>query len=229
MKPANLIAGDAEEANAITAALGFEGDLEEAKGKADADRAATLRQRLRQNARRNARTFDAMEFALSLGDVELADFVPTMGWHGDPATGRQKRDPRQVRRRSRHHSPAKARRRRCSTSSSSAAISASPAPVRCSGCASSVTRSLNWPPSRRRSSSSMRSGATRRAAQHETVSLSRTPPAACRSGRSIISRTARRRGSATPSCSTPRASSATRASPRRKPRRSSSRGPRWTV
>ena len=27
---------------------------------------------------------------LSLGDVELADFVPTMGWHGDPATGRQK-------------------------------------------------------------------------------------------------------------------------------------------
>ena len=90
MKPANLIAGDAEEAAAITEALGFGGDLEEAKGKADADRAATLRQRLRQNAKRNARTFDALEFALSLGDVELADFVPTMPWHGDPATGRQR-------------------------------------------------------------------------------------------------------------------------------------------
>ena len=75
MKPANLIAGDADEAAAITEALGFGGDLEEAKVKADADRAATLRQRLRQNAKRNARTFDALEFALSLGDVELADFL----------------------------------------------------------------------------------------------------------------------------------------------------------
>jgi hypothetical protein len=90
VKPANLIASDPEEANAITAALGFEGDLEEAKGKADADRAATLRQRLKQNARRTSRTFDAVEFALSLGEVELADFMPTMGWHGDPATGKQK-------------------------------------------------------------------------------------------------------------------------------------------
>src|SRR5207244_2272008 len=75
MKPANLIASDPEEAQAITAALGFEGDIEEAKGKADADRAATLRQRLRQNARRTARTFDALEFALSLGVVDLAEFV----------------------------------------------------------------------------------------------------------------------------------------------------------
>ena len=52
---------------ALTAALGFDGDLEEAKGKADVDRAATLRQRLKQNARRASRTFDAVEFALSLG------------------------------------------------------------------------------------------------------------------------------------------------------------------
>jgi hypothetical protein len=49
-----------------------------------------LRQRLRQNARRNARTFDALEFALSLGDVGLADFLPTMAWHEDPATPKQK-------------------------------------------------------------------------------------------------------------------------------------------
>ncbi len=90
VKPANLIASDPEEANAITAALGFEGDLEEAKEKADVDRAATLRQRLRQNARRAARTFDAVEFALSLGEVSLADFVPTMGWHGDPSTPKQR-------------------------------------------------------------------------------------------------------------------------------------------
>ena len=103
VKPANLIASDPEEANAITAALGFEGDLEEAKGKADADRAATLRQRLKQNARRASRTFDAVEFALSLGEVELADFVPTMGWHGDPATAEAEGHPQQVRRRSRHH------------------------------------------------------------------------------------------------------------------------------
>jgi superfamily II DNA or RNA helicase len=90
MKPANLVAGDLDEAKAITDALGFDGDLEDAKGKAEADRAATLRQRLRLNARRRASTFDVMEFALSLGDTDLADFVPTMGWHGDSATPKQK-------------------------------------------------------------------------------------------------------------------------------------------
>lgn len=90
VKPAHLIASDPDEAHAITAALGIEGDLKDAKEKADVDRAATLRQRLRQNARRTSRTFDAVEFALSLGDVQLADFVPTMDWHVDPSTAKQR-------------------------------------------------------------------------------------------------------------------------------------------
>lgn len=90
MKPANLVAGDLDEAKAITEALGGEGDLEEAKGKAEADRAATLRQRLRLNARRRSTTFDVMEFALSVGDNDLADFMPTMAWHEDAVSPKQR-------------------------------------------------------------------------------------------------------------------------------------------
>jgi superfamily II DNA or RNA helicase len=89
VKPANLVAGDEEEAQAITEALSGDGDLEEAKEKVDVDRAAKLKERLRQNAKRRSRTFDALEFALSINDVDLADFNPTMGWHGEPVSPKQ--------------------------------------------------------------------------------------------------------------------------------------------
>ena len=228
VKPANLIASDPEEANAITAALGFEGDLEEAKGKADADRAATLRQRLKQNARRASRTFDAVEFALSLGEVE------TRGLRADDGLARRSRRPASRRTSSASSasipapSLAKARRARCSTSSSFAAISASPARARCSGCASSGIRRRSWRRSRKRSSSSMRSGTSRRS-RHEALSLSRSAPAAPaadarlprpRRGRRPAQRRAVRRRVPVPR----RGHRA-----RRKPRRSSSRGPRSTA
>ncbi len=89
IKPAHLIADDAEEAEAITEALGGNGDLEEAKEKAVADRAKTLSQRLHENSRRTGQSFDVMEFALSVGDVRLADYQPTMVWHEDPVSAKQ--------------------------------------------------------------------------------------------------------------------------------------------
>jgi superfamily II DNA or RNA helicase len=90
IKPAHLIAGDEEEAQAITEVLGCEGDLEEAKAAAETDRASKLRERLEQNRTRTSRSFDAMEFALSLKDVALAEFMPTMPWHEQEVTDKQR-------------------------------------------------------------------------------------------------------------------------------------------
>ncbi len=90
IKPAHLIAGDEDEAKAIMDALGGEGDLEEAKAAAEADRAEKLRERLERNRTRTSRSFDAMEFALSLKDVALADFMPTMPWHEQEVTDKQR-------------------------------------------------------------------------------------------------------------------------------------------
>jgi len=88
IRPGHLIASDSDEADAITEALGIEGDLEKAKEKVAADHAAALRQRLAANKHRNSRTFDPIEFALTLNDATLAEFTPTMEWHFHaPSTG----------------------------------------------------------------------------------------------------------------------------------------------
>lgn len=89
VKPANLIAGDAEEADEITDALGEDGDLEEAKEAVNADRTARLQERLKMNSRRKSQVFDAIEFAVGIADPDVAEFVPTMGWHGDPVSSKQ--------------------------------------------------------------------------------------------------------------------------------------------
>jgi superfamily II DNA or RNA helicase len=89
VKPANLIAGDGEEADEITEALGEDGDLEEAQESVVADRTARLQERLRLQAGRSSKIFDAIEFAVGIADPALAEFVPTMGWHGDPVSSKQ--------------------------------------------------------------------------------------------------------------------------------------------
>lgn len=89
VRPANLIAKDEQEARQITEALAGDGDLEEAQADVVADRARSLQERLRLNSKRPSRIFDAMEFALCIGEPDLAEFVPTMGWHEDPVTTRQ--------------------------------------------------------------------------------------------------------------------------------------------
>lgn len=89
IKPASLIARDADEAEEITSALGAYGDLERAQADVAADRTRRLQDRLRENAKRKSRTFDALEFAVSIAAPDLADFVPTMEWHGDPVSPKQ--------------------------------------------------------------------------------------------------------------------------------------------
>ncbi len=89
VKPAHLIARDSDEADEITAALGQEGDLEEAQGEVIADRTRRLQERLKLNSRRSSRVFDALEFAVGITDPDIADFVPTMPWHGDPVSPKQ--------------------------------------------------------------------------------------------------------------------------------------------
>lgn len=89
VKPAHLIAGSTEEAEQISEKLGGDGDLEEAKESADADRARSLRERLEQNRKRKGSTFDAIEFALSINDLSIAEFSPTMHWHEDGITAKQ--------------------------------------------------------------------------------------------------------------------------------------------
>lgn len=89
VKPANLIAGDAEEAEEITEALGGDGDLEDAHETVIADRTARLQERLRLNSRRSSQIFDALEFAVGIADPAIAEFVPTMGWHDDPVSSKQ--------------------------------------------------------------------------------------------------------------------------------------------
>lgn len=89
VKPAHLIAQNEEEAEQITAQLGAEGNLETAKEAVDADRTRSLRERLQNNRRRQGRTFDALEFALSINDLSMAEFEPTMPWHDDEVSPRQ--------------------------------------------------------------------------------------------------------------------------------------------
>jgi superfamily II DNA or RNA helicase len=89
IRPANLIAKDPEEARAITDALGSEGDLEEAQNEVIADRSRRLREMLKINSKRRSRVYDAMEFALSIGEPDLVEYVPTMGWHGEPISQKQ--------------------------------------------------------------------------------------------------------------------------------------------
>lgn len=89
IKPAHLIAKDDEEAEEITSILEEDGNLEEAKERVDADRSRRLTETLRQNASRRGRTFDAMEFLLSINEIDLADFQSTMCWHDDPVTAKQ--------------------------------------------------------------------------------------------------------------------------------------------
>lgn len=90
IRPANLIAKDDKEAEAITLAIeAGGGDLEEAKAQVEADRTRRLTDILAQNTKRNSRTFDALEFALSIGDNDLAEYQPTMRWQSEAVTPKQ--------------------------------------------------------------------------------------------------------------------------------------------
>jgi superfamily II DNA or RNA helicase len=89
IKPAHLVAKDEKEADGVARMLAEHEDLERAVEDAAEARARSLCERLELNRTRPPRYFDPLEFAVSLGDVELAEFEPTMPWHSDGVTIKQ--------------------------------------------------------------------------------------------------------------------------------------------
>ena len=89
MRPANLIAEDDLDAKALTDKLGAEGDLEEAREEVNADRTRSLTERLNENRSRSGSVLDPLELAVSLNEVALAEYVPTMAWQAQAPTAKQ--------------------------------------------------------------------------------------------------------------------------------------------
>jgi hypothetical protein len=89
IRPAHLIAEDEEDAKALTEKLGNDGDLEEAREEVNADRARSLTDRLIANMARRGATIDPLELAVSLKEVALADYQPTMAWQAQEPTAKQ--------------------------------------------------------------------------------------------------------------------------------------------
>jgi hypothetical protein len=89
IKPAHLVAKDEDEAKELTEMLVSNEELEGACEDVAQDRTRKLSERLDNNRTRRARFFDPLEYAVSLGDLQLAEFEPTMGWHSDAPTARQ--------------------------------------------------------------------------------------------------------------------------------------------
>lgn len=96
IRPARLVAKTEQEAKEIQAKLdatpggGSEQmDLLEAEEEAENERHKALIEKLKKRATRKARTVDAVEFALSLGRVELAEYEPEMKWESEPPSKAQ--------------------------------------------------------------------------------------------------------------------------------------------
>jgi superfamily II DNA or RNA helicase len=92
VKSARLIAGTEEEAAVLQELLnsGEEVDLLESEAEAKEIRRSRLEEELRRKARRTARTIDALEFALSLGNLALAEYAPELAWESEELTDKQR-------------------------------------------------------------------------------------------------------------------------------------------
>lgn len=97
ISPACLVASDPEEAEQIRKKIreGEEqssdgvADLLEQEERAEADREASLRNTLEKNGNKDPRLIDALEFAISSGDLEAAEYEPTTRWEEAPPTTNQ--------------------------------------------------------------------------------------------------------------------------------------------
>ncbi len=91
IRPAHLIAGNDEIARSMTAASesGGEADLEALERDAVHEREEALRRELAKKSTKKSKTVDALEYALDLGSVALAEYEPTMPWEVGPATTKQ--------------------------------------------------------------------------------------------------------------------------------------------
>jgi superfamily II DNA or RNA helicase len=93
VRPAHLVASTPEIAEAMiakSAAAGAEEhDLLQDEVDAKTQRETALAAELAAQAKRKARLIDPVEFALSLHELDLADYAPTMSWHSHPASAKQ--------------------------------------------------------------------------------------------------------------------------------------------
>ena len=91
LRPARLIAKTEEEADDLQEALdaGGQMDLLDAESRATENRKQKMLEALRAAARRQRREIDVIEFAMSLGDSDLANFEPEMKWEEAPPTDKQ--------------------------------------------------------------------------------------------------------------------------------------------
>jgi superfamily II DNA or RNA helicase len=96
VKPANLIAVNAEEADQITELLGSEPDLLGAQQQAREinlqlmqERARRMAERLDATSKRERTMFDPLEVASVLRDRDIADFEPVVAWHTEKVSTKQ--------------------------------------------------------------------------------------------------------------------------------------------
>lgn len=95
VRPAHLVATSPAIADAMIAqseaAAGLDEplDLLDAESDAKSQRESALATEVAAHSGRTSQLLDPVELALSLHEVELADYQPTMGWHEQPATSKQ--------------------------------------------------------------------------------------------------------------------------------------------
>jgi superfamily II DNA or RNA helicase len=97
IRPAHLIAGTTEIASSMTEMSEIEAgkgltadfDLEGLHEDALHEREESLRRELARKAGRKSRTVDALEYALNIHELSLAEYLPTMPWEELPPTVKQ--------------------------------------------------------------------------------------------------------------------------------------------
>jgi superfamily II DNA or RNA helicase len=94
IRPARLLARTEEEAREVQQVLdlgdvGAPLDLLEAEGKAKADRERSMIERLAKMRQRKAKTVDALEFGLAIGDDLIANYEPEAAWEKAPPSPKQ--------------------------------------------------------------------------------------------------------------------------------------------
>jgi len=95
VRPAHLVASTPEIADSMIAqsaaatATDEPLDLLDAENDAKAQRESALAAEIAAHSQKTSQLLDPVELALSLHAVELADYQPTMVWHGQPPTAKQ--------------------------------------------------------------------------------------------------------------------------------------------
>ena len=92
VRPANIFTESQDVARLMTERSfgGGEQDMSDLERDAISERRRTLEDRIRENRQRKAKTLDPTEVSLMLGDMRAAEYEPTMAWHFDPVTAKQR-------------------------------------------------------------------------------------------------------------------------------------------